>query len=303
MSISQLLQFNFPPRSDGVESMDLDNNSEFFSTREPTTNIEDLLLFLALPNHSMLQGMVNTFGQAWFDSNKSLQTWLNPEIAFPFWVLTYWGEMLDACKAHDKWVHAAVWLRKRDRTAEKLAMRHTVEGLWSVLGWHGNLRGFGSIEVLRLADFFSEEYLGSGIVDALLSLLSFRLTLAGESITGSNDTLMVDTTFAQFLELLLPVVDARIREHKDIWKNMGHGFRMRAISTFTLSCIVLPTIGQRAPSTSMTIEFDMMIPSSGKDQKTSLTCWVHGYMNTETQILSLQTTYLVQYKWTGSTAQ
>ncbi|KAJ6632560.1 hypothetical protein B0H10DRAFT_1938152 [Mycena sp. CBHHK59/15] len=225
MSISQLLQFDLPPRSDGVEPMDLDNNSEFFSTREPTTNIEDLLLFLALPTRSMLQGMVNTFGQAWFDGNKSLQTWLNPEIPFPFWVLTYWGKMLDACKAHDKWVHAAVWLRKRDRTAEELAMRHTVEGLWSVLGWHGNLRGFGSIEVLCLADFFSEEYLGSGIVDALLSLLSFCLTLVGESITGSNDTLIMDTTFAQFLELLLLVVDAPIREHKDIWKKYGSWFQ------------------------------------------------------------------------------
>ncbi|KAJ7920133.1 hypothetical protein B0H13DRAFT_1867909 [Mycena leptocephala] len=58
------------------------------------------------------------------------------------------------------------------------------------------------IPVVNLAAFFSKEYLGSEIVDALLALLSLRLRLSEDKIT-----LIVDTTFAEVLRMLLPIVD------------------------------------------------------------------------------------------------
>ncbi|KAJ7694757.1 hypothetical protein B0H17DRAFT_1131699 [Mycena rosella] len=51
MSISRLLRYDLPPRSDGVECMDIDSN--LFTTQKPTADIEDALPFLALPTRSL----------------------------------------------------------------------------------------------------------------------------------------------------------------------------------------------------------------------------------------------------------
>ncbi|KAF7346851.1 hypothetical protein MSAN_01824400 [Mycena sanguinolenta] len=71
--------------------------------------------------------------------------------------------------------------------------------------WHGHLTGFGDIEITRLTTLFSSQYLGTGIVDALAGLLAFRLHLSDDTI--SKNTIIVDTNFASFLEMLLPIVD------------------------------------------------------------------------------------------------
>ncbi|KAJ7127909.1 hypothetical protein C8R44DRAFT_873680 [Mycena epipterygia] len=203
MSISQLLRHDLPPCSDSVDSMDID--LEFFTDASPIKDVEDVLLFLALPTRTMLESMVQAFGQAWFDGRKSIHTWLNPELALPFWTLTYWGKMLDACESRDAWLRADVWLNRSDRTAEETTMKLTIRSLWNVLPWHGNLPAFGNIQVVGLAALFSKAYLGSEIVDALITLLSLRLRLSED--TMSKGTLIVDTTFANVLRLLLPIVD------------------------------------------------------------------------------------------------
>ncbi|KAJ6536493.1 hypothetical protein DFH09DRAFT_1091453 [Mycena vulgaris] len=196
-SISQLLRYDLPPRSDGVDAMDLD--CDLFNMNTPTRNIEELLPFRALPPRPLLTRMVNIFGQAWFDGNKSIRVWLNPDIAFPFWVLTYWAEMLEICESKDAWLRAESWMTRAAKTTEEKKMNLTVRSLWNVVGWHGHLNGFGNVPVVRLAALFSKKYLGSEIVDALLALLSFRLRLSEGHI--SESTLIVNTTFASVLEL------------------------------------------------------------------------------------------------------
>ncbi|KAJ6622832.1 hypothetical protein B0H10DRAFT_2214142 [Mycena sp. CBHHK59/15] len=201
MTISQLLNFDVPPLADDDTAMD--NDTKNYSASEPTANIEEILAFLALPNRSLLRKIIDGFGQAWFDGKKSLRTWLHPEVRYPFWALTYWGEMIDVCKAKDVWLRADVWLKKRGKTEEERTMKHTVYGLWNVAGWHGSLHGFGSLETLDLAKFFSEDYLEGSIVNAMLALLSLRLTGSGD------DQLIVNTTFARFICMVLPAVDGK----------------------------------------------------------------------------------------------
>ncbi|KAJ7509290.1 hypothetical protein B0H11DRAFT_2427625 [Mycena galericulata] len=201
MPISQLLQYDLPPRSNAA--MDItDTEFDFFTALEPARDIQDVLLFLALPTRTMLKTMLQKCGQAWFDGNTSMRTWLIPEIALPFWVLTYWDEMLNACESQACWLRAEAWINRTEKTAEEATMKLTIRGLWNVLPWHGNL---GSIPVAHLAALFSTNYLGSDIVDALIALLSLRLRLSQDTI--SQNSLIVDSTFASMVRMLLPVVD------------------------------------------------------------------------------------------------
>lgn len=78
-------------------------------------------------------------------------------------------------------------------------MKRTVKELWRTTSWHGNLPGFGCIPVVDLASFFSKDYLAGNLVDAMMNLLSIRDRLAGTAAPVSNGTLVVDTTFSQFI--------------------------------------------------------------------------------------------------------
>ncbi|KAJ6589508.1 hypothetical protein B0H19DRAFT_1249041 [Mycena capillaripes] len=236
MSISQLLRCNLPPTSDGINNMDI--NFDFFDSVEPAKDIEDVLPFLAIPTRTMLDTMHQELGQAWFDGKKSIHTWINPEIAYPFSTLTYWGEMLDACESKNRevashwpgsshssphairatgwlpvarrnlsnaWLCAETWLDQRGKTDEEVTLKLTVCGLWSVLKWHGSRAAFGYVQVIRIAILFSSEYLGTDIVDALLAVLAFRLPLSDNA--KSQNSLIVDTKISSFLTMLLPIID------------------------------------------------------------------------------------------------
>ncbi|KAJ7291984.1 hypothetical protein C8J57DRAFT_1212398 [Mycena rebaudengoi] len=202
ISILQLLCFDLPPVVDDELAMDIDH--ETYSDTEPTSDLDiaEILAFLALHNRRMLNQIVDTFGQAWFDGKKSISVSFNPEVVYPFWVLTYWGTMLDACEARDKWVVAQSWLGRTGKTEEEKAMKQTVLGLWSAAPWGGSLRDLGGLMSLDLANFFSSDYLSGGIVNAMLTVLSLRLTASGD-----HTALITNTTFATFIRLLLPIVD------------------------------------------------------------------------------------------------
>jgi hypothetical protein len=138
------------------------DDCEHFSDMTVTPEIEDMLSFLVVPSRDELRQFLNEFGQAWFDGEKSIRTWINPEIASPFWVLTHWGEILDAMEAKDRWQNAASWLERRGKTTEELVLKRTVQGLWRIIGWHSSVHGFDSVAVSDLASLFSQDYLGGG---------------------------------------------------------------------------------------------------------------------------------------------
>ncbi|KAJ7150342.1 hypothetical protein C8R46DRAFT_1358417 [Mycena filopes] len=201
LSITQLLEFPFPPIDTTSDRMD--DDTARYSDEEPTRDIEEMLAFILVPTRSDLRHFLTEFGQAWFDGKKSLRTSINPGIAFPFWVLSYWAEILDASEARECWSEAASWLQSVGRTEEELNQKHVVQSLWSAMGWHGNVRGFAGVSVSDLAKFFSTEYLGGNLVDAMLDILSIRL----KAVPHRSGTLIVNTTFASFVNLLRPRKD------------------------------------------------------------------------------------------------
>ncbi|KAJ7500733.1 hypothetical protein B0H11DRAFT_2225129 [Mycena galericulata] len=199
MSISRLMLLDLPPIAFDDDPMDTD--LKMYTTDEPTQNIEEMLPYLALPPHTMLRQLVDGFPQAWLDGNKSAHTRFNPEIAFPLWALTFWKEMLDVCEAKDTWLGAESWLSRTGKTPEEVELKLQVRGIWSVAGWHPKLDGFSNLATVDLAKFFSEDYLDSRVVDGMLTLLSLRARIAGD------ETLIIQTTFADYIRLLPPIVD------------------------------------------------------------------------------------------------
>ncbi|KAJ7318817.1 hypothetical protein DFH08DRAFT_1036159 [Mycena albidolilacea] len=147
--------------------------------------------------------MVGGFEQAWLEGNKSLCTSVNPEITYPFWASTYWGEMLDVSEAKAKWLRAERWLHQTGQTAEEADLKLQVRGIWSVVRWHGNVQGFSGLPMKGQARLFSSDYLDSRVIDAIcmLTLLSLRGRLAGD------ETLIIGTTFAESIRLLPPIID------------------------------------------------------------------------------------------------
>jgi hypothetical protein len=108
---------------------------------EATQDIEELLpLLVVLTRREVGQFLVD-FGQAWFNGRRSLRTWANPDIVFPFWIITYWHEILDASEAKDCWIAVTAWLEVRGKTEEELMQKHAVQNLWRVIGWHGSVHG------------------------------------------------------------------------------------------------------------------------------------------------------------------
>ncbi|KAJ6493128.1 hypothetical protein C8R45DRAFT_1073149 [Mycena sanguinolenta] len=207
LPISDLIPFHLPPIMDPATTP-MDDDSERFSDMEATRDIEEMLPLLIVPTRREVAKFFEGVGQAWFDGKKSLCTWVNPEIVFPFWVLTYWREVLDASDAKDRWIAAAQWLKARGRTEEELVQKRTIQDLWNILGWRGSMRGFAGVSVSDLADLFSPAYLHGNLVDALLNLLSIRLKGLGDR--RADCAIIVDTSFAGFVDLMRPHEDGII---------------------------------------------------------------------------------------------
>ncbi|KAJ7491145.1 hypothetical protein FB451DRAFT_1361805 [Mycena latifolia] len=105
------------------------DSTEWFSEETVSPNVEELIVFLAIPTRRVVQHLLNKFGQAWFDGKKTIRTFLNPELIFLFWVLTCWVKILDASEAKDRWIRAASWLDNTGKTVDGLAVkRDTYKG-------------------------------------------------------------------------------------------------------------------------------------------------------------------------------
>ncbi|KAK7058169.1 hypothetical protein R3P38DRAFT_3547667 [Favolaschia claudopus] len=198
LPISQFLLYNLPPVSQINDAVDLETTYTF---EDPTPDLEGLLRFLAIPSRRLVNQLVDGFGQAWFDGRKSIHTTLNPEIAYPFWILTFWRDMLDATEAKARWLRAERWLHLTGKTREETELKLQVRGIWSVVGWRHELECFAGLPVDSLANLLADDMLDSRVIDALLALLSLRARLTGD------ETLIIGTVFAQFIRLLPPIID------------------------------------------------------------------------------------------------
>ncbi|KAJ7211723.1 hypothetical protein GGX14DRAFT_394042 [Mycena pura] len=199
LPITQLLEWDLPPQTDVVVDGDL-QPSQYFSSEEPCGDIEDLFKFaLAVPPRRLVNNLNAAAGQAVIEGKMSVCTPGNPQVKLPLRVLTYWTYLLDASDAQKTW--KAV-MRVKD--ADDLDMKLTVHGVLATLPWHGHLKGFG-IRVGDLAQLLSNQYLEAKIIDALIAVLTLRLCRVGGTL-GEN-TLLLDSTFGSFLEMLHPIVN------------------------------------------------------------------------------------------------
>ncbi|KAJ7197465.1 hypothetical protein GGX14DRAFT_574247 [Mycena pura] len=172
-----------------------------FTDDPPSRDINEMLPFLVVPARAVSEQLLKNIGQAWFDGKTSIRTPLHPDVCFPFFTLTFWLAIAEAVESKDAWIAAEVSLNQLGDSKEERACKLTIEGLWRVLPWQGKTCSFPTVDLARL---FTEEYLHSGIVDALLAVLAFRLR--GTSI---QDTLLADTWFAEMLGLYHPIVDGK----------------------------------------------------------------------------------------------
>ncbi|KAJ7437476.1 hypothetical protein B0H11DRAFT_2255351 [Mycena galericulata] len=283
ISIAQLLLLELPPIAPSDDPMD--PGLQIYTTAEPTENIQEVLPYLALPSRTMLHQMVGEFGQAWLDGKKSLRTWFNPDVAYPLWALTYWQEMLDISDAKDTWLHAESWLSSTGRTPEEAELKLQVRGIWSVAGWHANLAGFSTLSTVALAELFSDNYLDSRIVDAMLTLLALRARIAGE------ESLIIQTSFSDYIRLLPPIVDGvatgpitAMAGGQKYLKKYGDWFQLPEHKR-------LHTVLYRPPKhwTATSIHFDCQTIQYGDGLKwnrpedffTGLQAWIHDYHGAE----------------------
>ncbi|KAK6992640.1 hypothetical protein R3P38DRAFT_3430332 [Favolaschia claudopus] len=73
----------------------------------------------------------------------------------------------------------------------------------NVVGWRRELGCFAGLPVENLAKLLSDDLLDSRIIDALLAVLALRARLTGD------ETLIIGTSFAEFIRLLPPIIDGR----------------------------------------------------------------------------------------------
>ncbi|KAJ6464939.1 hypothetical protein C8R45DRAFT_939782 [Mycena sanguinolenta] len=246
LPLAQLLLYALPPISLNDNNTEL---GEMFTTEKPTLDIDSILRFLAVPSRATVNKMFSGFDKACAEGKKSLHTSLNPDIAYPFWVLTYWNRMLDASEAKAKWLHAKCWLHRIGQTCEESELRLQIrvdqsfdqnsnilehrlvelargnEGLYRerrpatrggkylpyMEGGEVLKKLFDppylfsesrwSLTIEGLTQLFSNDYLDDSIIDAMLTLLSLRARISGDG------TLIVGTVFANFIDLLPPILN------------------------------------------------------------------------------------------------
>ncbi|KAJ7219936.1 hypothetical protein GGX14DRAFT_559755 [Mycena pura] len=199
LPIPQLLGWDLPPHTNAVIDGDL-QPSQYFSSVEPCHDVEDILLAVAVPPRRLVNNLNAAVGQAILEGHKSIFAPANPQMNLPFRALTYWTYLLDASEAQKIWRDVMRWVENTHDSVMQL----TVHGILATLPWHGQLKGFG-IRVGDVAQLLSNQYLEAKIIDALIAVLTLRLRRAGGTL--SENTLLLDTTFGSFLQMLHPIVN------------------------------------------------------------------------------------------------
>lgn len=171
-----------------------------WSDDEPDSFDFDDLSSLIVPSLKAITRLNDSFGQAWFDSKRSLKDACPgvPQRRYLFWVKTYFYDMRQACRISDKWCAAMKWLQEASLVEAEDTMKEKVYALLGTSrGWSGSICGLANdIKVEFLADLLGNNPLPNGIVDALLNLLSLRLQHLGLT----SHFLITSTEFSNSIE-------------------------------------------------------------------------------------------------------
>ncbi|KAK0499170.1 hypothetical protein EDD18DRAFT_1377074 [Armillaria luteobubalina] len=115
-----------------------------FSDDEPDSLPENFY-DISVPSKETLDWLENDFGEAWFNGSRSVKderdslSWRHP-----FWVLTYFTFMRQACMAFSDWSEAMKWLEKTPTSVSAIEeddTKRTVLSLLNEVSWQGTTPG------------------------------------------------------------------------------------------------------------------------------------------------------------------
>ncbi|KAJ7200399.1 hypothetical protein GGX14DRAFT_572153 [Mycena pura] len=204
LSITDLLSRSLPPRYSDDHGM----GQDIFSGRSPSDEIGMFIHLLQIPSCSMVNAIRKGFRSAWLSGKKSISLPFSPNVNFAFWAITYWCRVLDACEGRDFWEDCERWVAKQRRSRDELRAQLRVRTFFQTTQWGETLQVLG-IPMNALGILLSSAYLPAVVVDCMVALQAGRLAaVAGGSAAHDPDnTLIVDTTLADFLDQYHPIVD------------------------------------------------------------------------------------------------
>ncbi|KAJ7208611.1 hypothetical protein GGX14DRAFT_566827 [Mycena pura] len=203
LSITELLSRSLPPRYSDDHGME-----DIFSDRGPSDEIGTFIHLLQIPPRSMVNAIRKGFRSAWLSGKKSISLPFSPNVNFAFWAITYWSRVLDACEGRDFWEDCERWVAKQRRSQDELRAQLRVRTFFQTTRWGETLRVLG-IPMNALGILLSSAYLPAVVVDCMVALQAGRLAAVarGSAAHDPDNTLIVDTTLADFLDQYHPIID------------------------------------------------------------------------------------------------
>lgn len=197
-SPTTLILMNLPQWDESLDETDTPAQLTFSSSKPTSTpsSIDDILSMHLLPIRS-IHRLRGTLGQAWLDGKESICDQRTGEVHWPFWMLTVFSCLRDACRARSTWLASFRWLDavQSDETTSMaaFALNCRARELTSrIAGWSGHItaRGLDDVYLEHVADILGDKMLRSGIVDALIDGISDEL----DSRYGTQRELLVAGT-------------------------------------------------------------------------------------------------------------
>ncbi|KIY43701.1 hypothetical protein FISHEDRAFT_52985 [Fistulina hepatica ATCC 64428] len=180
LPVSQFLELALPPQSQ--TSIVLVKAKSWYSNDEPNVNPLKLLMARPIPHKKVLEGLKQSFGQAWFDGKKSISDprYNNGEDKLPFYVLTFWERMAATEELQRRWKYHAKWLRKQAHqcTGSVLKAIYRAKDILDSLG-HNSTSPFLIQLAARtptLMSFLGESWFSGELIDMMMADFSIRVS-------------------------------------------------------------------------------------------------------------------------------
>ncbi len=187
--VTDIIAFPIPVSMSGLESLSA-MGMEIFSQNPSNMTVENavkLLPTLHIPDYFDLQRLerlipvssLDGFQSFRYRGSSSLSDTVH-DIWLPFWVLTFWLEVLSFRSACQGWAHAVEWVGNR---AAKHGIFQGAQACLTCIPWGYKLaKKWGNIEITSLARFLSHKWL----TDENIAQLSEVLKKQGCSRIGQD---------------------------------------------------------------------------------------------------------------------
>ncbi|KAG2059116.1 hypothetical protein BDR06DRAFT_968112 [Suillus hirtellus] len=164
---------------------------------KPASLPNDFTTWSIPPLHCITQ-LLDQFSQAWFNGHASVIHPLSPTFHLPFWILSYWREILCTLKACLTWILAHGWVLQRlededdNDCAFKSVVIDEVLSMFEHLPWDIEFKGFGahtSLCTSELLPLLADLMVNGRLLDALVAAIN-------DHVDEHNGTIVKTLNFA-----------------------------------------------------------------------------------------------------------